>query len=208
MHFKHTLAIIIAMSTFILQPTLSASDFEWRLTLNLRAHADPYGYRYGLVNRFGMSEPDVLLILNRVYEPSDAYMIFRLAELSGLSPEYILHVYYDRRHHGWHDIALFLGIRSDRHDFIVLRERHDMREVYYEYNNRRKERYEERYVPPVQHRYVPPPQKHYAPHPQRHEQPRHESAPVVQERHESKRHEPQRKPEQQRQDDRWEIRLT
>lgn len=202
MHFKYIFAIAITMSTFILPPTLSASDFEWRLTLNLRSHSDPYGYRYGLVNRFGMNEPDVLLILNRVYEPADAYMIFRLAELSGLSPEYILNVYYERRHHGWHDIALFLGIRADRHDFIVLRERHDMREVYYEYNNRRKERYEERYVPPVQHRYVPPPQKHYAPHPQRHEQPHHRSAPVVQERHEPKRQEPQRKPEPQRQDDR------
>ena len=201
MLFKHIFALLIVVSTFIL-PSLNASDFEWRVNLNLRSHSDPYGYRYGLVNRFVMSESDVMLILNRVYEPADAYMIFRLAELSGLSPEYILNVYYERRHYGWHDIALFLGIRSDRHDFIVLRERHDMRDVYYEYNHRRKERYEERYVPPVQHHYVPQPQKHYAPVPQRHEQPQHKSAPVVQERHEPKRHEPQRKPEPPRPDER------
>jgi len=210
MLFKRIFALLIVVSTFSL-PSLHASDFEWRFNLNLRAHSDPYGYRYGLVNRFGMNEPDVMLILNRVYEPSDAYMIFRLAELSGLSPEYVLQVYYDRRQYGWHDIALFLGIRSDRHDFIILREHHDMRDVYYDYNYRRKERYEERYVPPIQHhRYVLPPQrqytpppKHYEPEPQRHEQPRHESAPVVQERHEPKRHEPQVKPEPQRQDDRY-----
>ena len=211
MYFKHIFAVLIAVSTFILPSTLKASDFEWLLTLNLRAHSDPYGYRYGLVNRFGMNESDVILILDRVYEPSDAYMIFRLAELSGLSPEYILRVYYERRAYGWYDIALFLGIRPQMPDFILLREHHDMRDVYYDYNYRRKERYEERYVPPVQHQYVPQPPRHYAPpqrhdvppQPQRHEQPRRELAPIVQERHEPpKKHEPPRSAEPQRPDDR------
>lgn len=213
MHFKYIFVVLIAMSAFILPDTLKASDFEWRLNLNLRSHSDPYGYRYGLVNRFGIMESDVILILNRVYEPADAYMILRLAEISGLSPEYVLQVYYDRRQNGWYDIALYLGIRSDMHDFIILRERHDMRDIYYEYNNRRKERYEERYIPSHPQRYVPippkhytPPQKHYVPEPQRHEQPRHESNPPVQERnkvnnkeerHEPKKYEPQRKVEPQ-----------
>lgn len=210
MNYKRLFAVLVITSSFILSHTLQASDFEWRLSLNLRAHSDPYGYRYGLVNRFGMNEDEVMLVLNRVYEPSDAYMIFRLAELSGLSPEYVLRVYYERRAYGWSDIAYVLGIRSDRHDFIILREHHDMREVYYEYNNRRKERYEERYVPPVQHRYTPqpqkhymPPQKHYVPEPTRHEQPRREVAPVVQERGEPKRHEPPKNTQPPRQNDRY-----
>lgn len=202
MHLKHIFALLLAVSTFILPSTLSASDFEWRLNLNLRSHSDPYGYRYGLVNRFAMDEADVMLILNRVYEPADAYMIFRLAEISGLSPEYILNVYYERRQYGWSDIALFLGIRSDRHDLIILRERHDMRDVYYEYNHKRKERYEERYVAPVQRHYVPQPPKHYAPVPQRHEQPHHKPAPIVQERHEPKKYEPKRNTETPRPDER------
>jgi len=210
MYLKHIFTLLIIVSTFILPNTLNASDFEWRFTLNLRAHSDPYGYRYGLVNRFGMNEPDVMLILNRVYEPADAYMIFRLAELCGRSPEYVLRVYHERREYGWFDIAYVLGIRADMHDFIILREHHDMRDVYYDYNFRRKERYEERYVPPVQHRYVPqpqrqytPPQKHYEPEPQRYEQPRHKPAPVVQDRHEPKGHEPQGKTESQRPEDRY-----
>lgn len=208
MHFKQIFAILIVASSFILPHTLQASDFEWRLSLNLRAHSDPYGYRYGLINRFSMSEPDIMLILDNVYEPADAYMVFRLAELCGRSPEYVLRIYHERRAYGWSDIASVLGIRSDRHDFIILREHHDMREVYYEYNNRRKERYEERYVPPVQHRYVPapprrdaPPPPKYKPQPQRQDQHRHE-APVVQERHQSKTQEPPKNAEPQRQDDR------
>lgn len=218
MKLKDIFVVLFAMSTLILPHTLTASDFEWRLNLNLRSHSDPYGYRYGLINRFGIMESDVMLILNRVYEPADAYMILRLAELSGLSPEYVLQVYYDRRQHGWYDIALYLGIRSDMNDFIILRERHDMRDIYYEYNSRRKERYEERYRPPVQYRYVPVQPKHYTqpqkndvPEPQRYEQPRHESKPVVQDRnkvnskeekHESKKYVPQRKVEPQHQSER------
>ena len=200
MRFKQIFAILLVASSFILPHTLQASDFEWRLSLNLRAHSDPYGYRYGLVNRFGMNEPDIMLILNRVYEPADAYMIFRLAELCGRSPEYVLRIYHERRAYGWSDIAYVLGIRSDRHDFIILREHHDMREVYYEYNNRRKERYEERYVPQPQKHYTPS-QKHYVPEPKRYEQPRREVAPVAQERGEQKRHEPPRNA--QPQDDRY-----
>ena len=174
---------------------LCASDFEWRLSLNLRAQSDPYGYRYGLMHRFGRDESHVMSILNRVYEPADAYMVFRLAELSGFSPEYVLGVYHDRRHYGWHDIASVLGIHSDRHDFIFFREHHDMREVYYDYNYRRKERYEERYYPPVQHHYVPQPKKHYAPaykhpapKPQTHVPPHHGGSAMPEQRHKPYHH--------------------
>ena len=182
MRLKPIVALLLTGAFFIVPHTLDASDFEWRHPLNLRANTDPYGYRYGLIQRFGMSESDVVHILNRVYEPADAYMVFRFAELSGYSPEYVLRIYHERRPYGWSDIAHFLGIHVDAHDFTVFRERHDMREVYYVYNDKRKERYEERYRPPVQHHYVPP-KKHYAPpqthhKPHRHEQPRPPSPPV------------------------------
>jgi len=160
MQFKHYFALCLTLGALLVPQTLCASDFEWRLSLNLRSQSDPYGYRYGLMNRFSMAEPHVIMILDRVYEPSDAYMIFRLSELSGRPPEYILRVYHERRHYGWYDIALFLGINPQMHEFIVLRQHHDMRDVYYDYNSRRKERYEERYRPPVVE-YRPMPPGHY-----------------------------------------------
>ena len=201
MRFKHSFVTLFTLGALMLPQMLSASDFEWRLNLNLRSHSDPYGYRYGLVNRFGMMESDVMLILNRVYEPSDAYMIFRLAELSGIPPEYVLRVYHDRRHYGWYDIAIFLGIHPQMQEFIILRNHHDMRDAYYDYNYRRKERYEERYRPPVvEYRPAPrhyvEPQRHYEP--PRHESKRYESEHRKPERHESKREvrqEPERRPD-------------
>jgi len=183
---KACFAFIVLISFIV--PS-SASAFEWRATLNLRAHADPYGYRYGLMHRFGVNESHVMAVLSRVYEPADAYMVFRLTELSGFSSEHVLNIYHERRHYGWEAIASVLGIRFDRPDFLLFREYHDMKEVYYDYNYRRKERYEEHYRPHVQHHYVPqshkhfvPPKRHPTPKPQHYEQPRHERTPDVHER--------------------------
>ncbi len=182
MRWKHLGFVLMTLASLWVPSTLNAMDFEWRLSLNLRAQSDPYGYRYGLMNRFAMPESEVIMILNRVYEPADAYMIFRLAELSGHSPEYVLRIYHERRHLGWHDISYILGIRPDRQEFIVLRDYHDMRDVYYDYNFRRKERYEERYraapmpkhyVPAPRHYTPPPPPKYVPPRPEHHESSHH-----------------------------------
>lgn len=137
---------------------LIANEFDWMVNLNVRSHTDPYGYRYSLVDRFGYREPDVMVILTSVYEPADAYMIFRLAELSGRSPEYILRVYRERRHYGWNDIAYNIGIRPDAYEFVELRERHDIR-----YNYQFQEgHYEDRRDMPVRNVYVEP--RHYEHH--------------------------------------------
>ena len=173
MYLKKSFLTLLMINSLVLPCMLSAGDFEWQVNLNLYSQSDPYAYRHGLANRFNVMENDVVLILDRVYEPSDAYMIYRLAELSGRSPEYVLGVYYNRRSYGWEDMAVYLGIRPQVQEFIILRERHDMRDIYYDYNYRRKERYEERYYyprthiiehrPPSHYRHVPPP---------RHEPPR------------------------------------
>lgn len=148
--------ILTLMSTMLLSSSpLLAADFDWMVSLNVRSHSDPYSYRYGLIDRFGYREHDVIVILDSVYAPADAYMIFRLAELSHRPPEYILHLYRERRHHGWGDIAHHLGIRFDSNDYIILRERHDMRTHY-----RPPVHYEERrYREPVR-RVVPEPKHH------------------------------------------------
>lgn len=187
MRLKYLLTVLVTISTFLFPAFANASDFSWSVNLNLRAQTDPYGYRYGLAQRFGLLESDVIVISNRVYEPADAYLIFRLAELSGHSPEDVLRVYYERRHYGWFDIAHFLGIRHDRHEFILLRERHDMRDVHYAYQHKHNERYEERHVPHIQYRYVVKPkrehvvvQKHYSPKLKKEEPPRSKTVVVVQ----------------------------
>jgi len=143
--------IIFAMLGLMMMSSsaLIASEFDWIVSLNVRSNEDPYSYRYGLADRFGYKEPDVMVILTSVYAPADAYMIFRLAELSGRTPEYILRVYRERRHYGWGDIAYHVGVRLDSNEYLELRERHDL-----QYIPRHNGHYEDRREMPVRKVYV------------------------------------------------------
>ncbi|WP_333803148.1 hypothetical protein [Sulfurospirillum sp.] len=143
------LILTLLGSVILSSSALLAADFDWIVSLNVRSHEDPYSYRYGLADRFGYREPDVMVILSSVYAPADAYMIFRLAELSGRTPEYILRVYRERRNRGWGDIAYNLGVRLDSNEYIELRERHDLH-----YAPRYNGHYEDRREMPVRKVYV------------------------------------------------------
>lgn len=161
MNFKQKLLCVLACGALLAPLGLSAQvDFEWRLSLNNRYHADPYGYRYGLADRFRMPESRVIVVIDSVREPSDAYMIFRLAELSGRPYDYVLGVYRQNRYASWVEIASLVGVIVTSREFNDLRYHHDLRDDY-RYDNRRHDRYEDRggvvikreeiYVPQVYH---------------------------------------------------------
>lgn len=160
MKLKSSLFSLLALGVLMAPLSLSAEvDFEWRLSLNNRYHSDPYGYRYGLADRFHTPESRVIIILDSVREPADAYMIFRLAELSGRSYDYVLSVYRQNRYASWLEIASLVGVRIDSADFGELRHRHDLRDDY-RYDSRRQNRYEDKrvvikreeiYIPQVYH---------------------------------------------------------
>ena len=160
MKLKQSLFSLLALGALIAPLSLSADvDFEWRLSLNNRYHSDPYGYRYGLADRFRLPESRVIVILDSVREPADAYMIFRLAELSGRPYDYVLNVYRQNRYSSWIEIASLVGVITTSNDFVELRHHHDLRDDY-RYDSRRQDRYEDRrviikreeiYIPQVYH---------------------------------------------------------
>jgi|GEM_PF-339302 len=135
MKLKKSLFSLLALGVF-LAPLSADVDFEWRLGLNNRYQADPYEYRYDLSQRFRLPESRVISILREVREPSDAYMIFRLAELSEKPYDYVLTVYRQNRYASWLEIARLLGIRVDSSEFNALRHQHDLRDDYH-YDSRR-----------------------------------------------------------------------
>jgi len=146
MKLKQSLFSLLALGALVAPLSLSAEvDFEWRLSLNNRYHSDPYGYRYGLADRFRLPESRVIVILDSVREPADAYMIFRLAELSGRPYDYVLGVYRQNRYSSWIEIASLVGVIISSNDFDNLRHRHDLRDDY-RYDSRRYDRYEDRRV--------------------------------------------------------------
>ena len=144
MTLKKSLFSLLALGALV-APLSAGVDFEWRLSLNNRYHADPYGYRYGLADRFRLPESRVIVILDSVREPADAYMIFRLAELSGRPYDYVLSVYRQNRYSSWVEIASLVGVIVSSNDFNELRRHHDLRDDY-RYDSRRYDRYEDRRV--------------------------------------------------------------
>ena len=92
MQLKKMLLVAASMLVFS-GSALIAADFDWMASLNLRSDSDPYGYKSGLASRFRTPETQLSLILKSVGAPADAYMVSRLAELSGRPPEYVLKQY-------------------------------------------------------------------------------------------------------------------
>jgi hypothetical protein len=119
---KKILALLV-LSTLLLAPTLAvAADFDWTKDLNLRAEADPSGFRAQLSTRFKIGDAQVKVVLGKVDRPSDAYMLFRLGELSSRPVNYVLDKYRTGPKKGWGAFAKSLGIKPGSKEFHALKQ--------------------------------------------------------------------------------------
>jgi hypothetical protein len=114
--FLHILAI----------PAATAGDFEWLNNLNIKAEADSSGFRFQLASRFRVGDATVNAVIGNVAEPSDAYMIFRLGELSHHPVDEVMKVYRANRHKGWGVMARDLGIKPGSREFHALKRGEDL----------------------------------------------------------------------------------
>jgi len=103
-----------------------AGDFDWLSNLNVKAEADSSGYRIKLATRFHIGDAEVKVVLGNVDSPSDAYMIFRLGELSNRPVDEVMNVYRVDRKKGWGVIAKSLGIKPGSSEFHALKRGHDL----------------------------------------------------------------------------------
>lgn len=103
-----------------------ARDFDWLDNMNVKAEADSSGFRYRLSTRFKVGDAEVKTVLSNVDRKSDAYMIFRLGELSGRPTREVVKVYQGNRKKGWGVIAKNLGIKPGSREFHALKNGHDL----------------------------------------------------------------------------------
>jgi hypothetical protein len=115
-------ALLISTAT----PTALADDFEWMNNLNIKAEADSSGYRLRLATRFHIGDTQVSTVVGMTDKPSDAYMIFRLGELSHRSIDDVIRVYRANRRKGWGVMAKQLGIKPGSREFHALKQGHDL----------------------------------------------------------------------------------
>jgi hypothetical protein len=106
-----------------------AGDFEWMKNFNIRAEADPSGFRARLATRFKVGDVEIDVVLKNVTNPSDAYMIFRYGEMSSRPTKQVMERYRAEKKKGWGVLAKSLGIKAGSQEFHSLKRNHDMGEI-------------------------------------------------------------------------------
>ena len=119
------LASILFLQILVI-PAATAGDFDWLSNLNIKAEADSSGFRVQPASRFRVGDATVKAVIGNVAEPSDAYMIFRLGELSHHSVDEVMKVYRSNRHRGWGVMAKELGIKPGSRAFHALKRGEDL----------------------------------------------------------------------------------
>lgn len=122
--FRSTLLIMLAL--FFSVTVVAAGDFDWTRDLNIRAEADPSGFRAQLSTRFNIGDAQVKVVLGNVDRPADAYMVLRLGEMSSKSTEHVLSKYSVNKSKGWGMLAKNLGIKPGSKEFHALKQGSDL----------------------------------------------------------------------------------
>lgn len=121
-----SLLIVLLLSQVGFVASASAGDFDWLDSLNVTAESDSSGFRVRLATRFHLGDAQVSAVIGDVSHPSDAYMVFRLGELSHRPINEVISVYHAHRNQGWGVMAKHLGIKPGSREFHALKRGHDM----------------------------------------------------------------------------------
>ncbi len=103
-----------------------AGDFDWMRDFNVRAEADPSGFKAQLGARFKIGDTQINAVLSNVERPADAYMVLRLGEMSAKPTNYVIEKYKSGRGKGWGALAQSLGIKPGSKEFHALKRGSDL----------------------------------------------------------------------------------
>ena len=122
--FKYLLLTAVLQFTFT--PVVMAGDYGWLKDMNVKAEADPSGFRARLRARFKINDIEVEAVLSNVNKPADAYMVLRMGEMSGYSTDFALNKYKANQGKGWGTVAKSMGIKPGSSEFHVLKQGQDL----------------------------------------------------------------------------------
>lgn len=100
---------------------VTAGDFDWIKSLNIRAEADRSGFRTRLATRFSIDDAQINAVFGSVERPADAYMLFRLREMSARPMDHVIRKYRSKKGKGWGALAKSLGIKPGSREFHTLK---------------------------------------------------------------------------------------
>jgi hypothetical protein len=123
---KRSAFCVLTMILLLAPPVAAAADFDWIKDFNLRAYADPSGFRAQIAARFRIGEAEITAVLDTVPSPADAYIVFRLGEMSRQPTDRVLGQYKASKGKGWGVIAQSLGIKPGSAAFQALKKGQDL----------------------------------------------------------------------------------
>ena len=103
-----------------------AGDFDWIPDLNIKAEADPSGFRAQLAARFKIGNAEINAVISNVERPADAYVVLRLGEMSHQPTDHVITQYRTNKGQGWGALAKSLGIKPGSQEFHALKRGHDL----------------------------------------------------------------------------------
>ena len=117
---------VISIAFLFFSSTAEAGDFDWIKDFNVKAEADPSGFKARLAARFKIGDAEVKAVISNVEKPADAYMVLRLGEMSNQPTESVLEEYKSGKSRGWGALAKSLGIKPGSKEFHALKHGHDL----------------------------------------------------------------------------------
>ena len=121
------IVVLMCSVMFVLAASVAiAGDFEWLKELNIRAQADPSGFRASLATRFKIGDAQVTAVLGNVDQPADAYLVLKFGEMSGQPVERVSDKYRSGKTQGWGAMAKSLGIKPGSPEIHALKKGHDL----------------------------------------------------------------------------------
>ena len=118
-----SIALIIAVALLFVAAQASAdSEFSSLITsMDVQAEANMADFQVRLGAYFDASSSQVETIIRSVDRPGDAYMCFRVAEITKKPVEIVLKEYRANKGRGWGVIAKNLGIKPGSREFHELK---------------------------------------------------------------------------------------
>lgn len=124
---RKTLYTILASMLFVAVATISfAAEYGWMDAFNSTAQADPTGYKQRLADRFNVGQATISDVLHVAKNPADAYMLFRLGEMSATPTDQVLKKYNAEKDKGWGALAKSMGIKPGSAEFHALKNGEDL----------------------------------------------------------------------------------
>jgi len=117
---------VVSMAFLLFSSAVVAGDYDWIDNLNIQANADPSGFRARLATRFNIGDAQIKVVLGDVKKPADAYMFFRLGEMSNQPTERVIEKYKSGHGKGLGALAKSLGIKPGSREFQALKQGHDL----------------------------------------------------------------------------------